>query len=507
MIGQAWPMQARAKPDPLDAGRRLARSRRWSEALPEFERALRDRGETPDVLAALGDAALALGLHLRAADLFARARVARQDDVTLSIRLARAQAAGGAPGTAIQTLRAAIAAAPENASLWLALGNLLRETGDLANAETFLREAVRLKPRGAEALGSLAEVLSDQGRHEAALPLYDAAVAAAPANAQGRLNRALSRLARGDAGGWSDYEWRLRIPEREIVRAHRLPRWDGRPRRGRRLLVMAEQGLGDQLLFAACVPAAMAGGPVLIECEPRLVPLFARAFAGAGVAPMDLEVWGDVRRMRYDWLAAAGGAQLAIEIGSLPRWLPPPPPGPEAPAPYLRPDPQETARWHAWRTALGPGPVYGVSWRSGRAGQLRAQEYAPPSDWAAFLCTLPGEIVSVQYGAAEEEIAALSAACGRAIHVPPGLDVKHEIDRLAGLLCALDGLISAPVATAVLAGALGVPTWKLLHHRSWTALGETREPFTPAVRCLTPDRPGDWVQVFAKARAAIRPGG
>ena len=64
--------------------------------------------------------------------------------------------------------------------------------------------------------------------------------------------------------------------------------WTGGSLKKKRLLVRAEQGVGDQILFASLIPdlAARAdaeGGSVVLECEPRLVPLFARSFPGVTV--------------------------------------------------------------------------------------------------------------------------------------------------------------------------------------------------------------------------------
>jgi hypothetical protein len=49
-----------------------------------------------------------------------------------------------------------------------------------------------------------------------------------------------------------------------------------------------------------------------------------------------------------------------------------------------------------------------------------------------------------------------------------------------------------------------VPTLKLLYGLSWTALGQTHEPFAPACRCVTPEQFGDWNDVFRQAAAFIR---
>jgi len=118
---------------------------------------------------------------------------------------------------------------------------------------------------------------------------------------------------------------------------------------------------------------------------------------------------------------------------------------------------------------------------------------------------LPGAFVSCQYDATADEISRLEQMAGRKIFIPPSLDQKNELDRTAAMLSALDTLISAPTAVSWLGPSLGVRTFKFLYLKSWTAFGETYEPFAPAGRCIGPDDPGNWQRVFGQAAALIKP--
>ena len=52
------------------------------------------------------------------------------------------------------------------------------------------------------------------------------------------------------------------------------------------LVVLAEQGLGDEIMFASCLPDALARvGHLIVECEPRLAALYRRSFPQATVLP------------------------------------------------------------------------------------------------------------------------------------------------------------------------------------------------------------------------------
>jgi hypothetical protein len=168
------------------------------------------------------------------------------------------------------------------------------------------------------------------------------------------------------------------------------------------------------------------------------------------------------------------------------------------------PDAQERARWRDVFERQDAKKIIGISWRSGvTGGGDRALQYAPLKDWAVFLRQVDATFVCAQYGAKDEEIAALEQMSGRKILVPEKLDQKNELDRTCAMLCALDALVSAPTAVSWLAAGAGVHTLKLLFGEVWTALGHTHEPFAPSCECLIPATLGDWPDVFAKAKTSL----
>jgi len=416
--------------------------------------------------------------------------------------------ANGQFDAAIALLEPASAQNPQIPELALTLGSAHREKGDEPNAVYAYRAALAAKPDFVPALVNLADILCDAGEREEARTLYDKAIKAQPGNAQARLNRAILHFLNGDLKeGWRDYEARLTVPGKVPAPDRTLPDWDG-SLKNTRLLVRTEQGVGDQLLFASLIPdllrqAQREGGSVILECEPRLAPLFARSFPGATVKPAHLIAANGAITADYGWLAQAGGANAAVTMGSLPRHLRPALDSFAAEHAFLTPDAEEKARW---KDTFGEKAI-GICWRSGKSGGHRSLQYAPLEAWGAFLRELPeslaSTIVSVQYDATAEEIAALESLSGRRIVVPQGIDQKNELDRACALLSALDTVITAPTAVSWLAAGAGVLTLKLLYDTSWTALGESHEPFAPSCLCVGPALRGDWNDTFAKAKEII----
>ena len=494
--------------DAYEAGLSLAQEGRHAEAIACFERALGRQPDDARVLFALANAAEAVG-HRQAAEAFFRRVLEQQPDRREAlVNLANLLRAGNRTADVIALLTPALERTPGEAALWLTLGSALNEAGDRKTAETFYREALRLSPGYAPALGNLADMLADDGALEEALTMYGEVLRKEPQNAQARLNRAILFLVAGNLEkGWADYEYRLMLKAKTPARDHGLSRWNGAARKNLRLLVTAEQGVGDQLAFVSLIPELAAtlareGGRVILEAEPRLVPLFARSFPDVQVHASDMEMRGGQKRAHYSWLEAAGGADKAIEMGSLPKLMRKTLADFPKPHAYLTPS-DARDNWLGLLGQRGKPPYIGLCWRSGLIGGARNLQYAPLEAWGGFLKSIPGTLVSLQYDGRPEEIAALEQMSGRSIFVAPDLDQKQEIDGSAALIAALDVVVSAPTAVSWISAGLGVPTLKILYRTSWTALGTDYEPFAPACRCIMPDENGDWATTFKRAGVAL----
>jgi len=494
-------------------GLKLSSQGRHVEAIAQFEQALALRPDDSKVLFALGNTANLLGLAGPAEQFFRHVLALEPGRKEAIVNLTNLLRTSGQYDAAIALLEPALAREPESPELHLTLGSAWREKGDFPNATAHYQAALAANPNYAPALANLGDMRADAGDREAARTLYDKAIKADPHNPQARLNRAILHLLNGDLkDGWRDYAARTDVPGKvpALAGEQRLVPWTGGSLKRVQLLVRAEQGIGDQILFAGLIPdlAARAktdGGSLILECEPRLVSLFARSFCGVVVRPAVIKTIGGAPVADYGWLKTAGGANAAILMGSLPKYLRGTLDAFPRPHRFLVPDSQEAARWRGVFEKAGSGKkIIGISWRSGKAaGGDRGLQYAPLQHWAGFLRNLDATFVSAQYGVADEEITALEQMSGRRILVPEKLDQKNELDRTCAMLSALDALVSAPTAVAWLAAGAGVHTLKVLYGAVWTAMGRDHEPFAPACECLTPSGRGDWADVFSQAATKL----
>lgn len=498
--------------DPYRQGVTHAKAGALSDAIVCFEKALQSPNTAEreaNVLQQLGDAASQLGKTDLAIEFFHRALAADPYRVEAIVPLSTLYADQQRYVEAQSLLAEKIKICAKPAPLWLALGNVTREAGDLASAENFIREALSQRPASALALGALGDLLSDMGDEKGALAAYEKSIKKDPKLDRVRYHRGLLKLSLGQLReGWRDFEYRFTGTAKRIEYMHGLRRWHGNDVRGRTLLVTAEQGLGDQLIFASCFPDLISDvqsndGSIAIECETRLVDLFARSFPDANIFPMSIQFTEGRHQIDYPWLTSIDNVKHHIPMGSLGQFFRSDMASMPDPLHYLFTDPIEQERWRSWLQSLGAKPRLGICWRSGNTSGARGLQFAPLKEWANFLGNLDVDLVSLQYDATAAEITEMSDLCGQTIAVPPSLDQKQEIDRTAALVSCLDMVVTAPTAVASLSAGCGIPTLKIVRDRSWTSFGRDFEPLTPSCKIIRGKTAGDWPGAFALARAEM----
>lgn len=487
---------ARLRPDLADAHANLGRALRALERLDEARESL-ERAQALDPEAV--DIAVNLGLVLLdekrpedAAACFRRALDRRPEHVEAEGNLALALQAQGKLEEAEACLRRVLERAPENAVALNNLGSVLHQQDRQAEAEACYRKALAVRPGYAKALGGLGGALRQQGRLDEALAAMERSLAIDPDYAEGHHRLGWTRLLLGDLeGGWDGYEWRWNKHTESPVPPSRFkqPLWDGAPLAGRTALLWAEQGVGDEIMFAGLVPEVQAmAAHCVLECDRRLLPLFGRSFAGLELVP---------RQQPPDPRTAAADIAVQIPTGSLPRWLRRSLASFPNRRSYLTADAGRTA---ALRATYGTDrPLVGLSWHTTNPKTGRRRNF-PLADWGAVL-RVPGvRFVSLQYGPVGDAIAEAQARHGVPVHHDPGVDPLVDLDGLAVQVAAMDLVLSIDNSTVHLAGALGAPVWTLLPFVPdfrWF-MGREDSPWYPSMRLIRQASRGDWAGLLER---------
>jgi tetratricopeptide (TPR) repeat protein len=371
--------------------------------------------------------------------------------------------------------------------------HLLKRELNAGRALEFFDRALAAGWDDSEIQGNRAIALQDLGRADDALAGYEAALARDPGNRLARWHRSLARLLEHEfETAWDDYELRLETGDWPRP-ALPYPLWAGSAIPGKTLLLCAEQGLGDEIMFAGCFPDAMArAGRCVIDCHPKLAALFRRSFPQAEIHPGD-------QREPPAWTKNYEPIDFMLHAGSLPRLYRRSAAAFPAHRGYLRADP---ARTRAWRERLDNGragrPV-GISWRGGTA-QSRSRLRSLSLEQLLPVLRTPGiRWVSLQYDAQAEELEHFAAEHGVEIaHWRKAID---DYDETAALLGALDLTVSVCTAVVHLGGSLGRPLWVLAPYSPEWRYGRRGQtmPWYPSVRVLRQPAPGEWEPLLVQA--------
>ena len=470
-------------------------------ALDAWQEALAAEPQSLDIVARLADLAFRLAFFDMAEQFYAHLinRGVRGEVIAAYAACLREQ---GRYDDAIDLLKSVLGASPEEAGLWEALGAVMAAKGDNDTALVFFNEALRLKPDHLNARFHRGCALLELG--DVAAGLEDTAACARafadPGNrASAELTSAHAALALGDlAAGWRWYEGRhKRGTPQEVVYDIPLPHLAGKPEG--RLFISAEQGLGDEVLYASLIPEIKNSVSHLgIGVEPRLVSLFQRSFPDAMVVAHRTQTlggrphrsFGDVDWSGFDHWALMGDflATLRPSLDAFP---------PENA--FLKPDP---ARVDHWRRTLGDGPSVGILWKSLKSNALRDRFFSPFDQWREVL-SLPGlRFVNLQYGDTDAEMAEARAR-GFDVTTPQGIDLKQDLDDLAALCCACDVVIGPSNATTNIAAACGANVWLLSPPRTWLRMGAENYPWYPKAKIFAPPTLSDWSPAMADIRMAL----
>lgn len=360
-------------------------------------------------------------------------------------------------------------------------------------------KALQAGASGAELYDHRGNALLELGRLPEAIASYQRALAQQPDYALATFHLALARLLLGDFHlGWDGYELRQLDKDYQQKPAD-YPLWDGSPLPGRTILVQREQGLGDEIMFASCLPQVIeSAAHCVIECDPRLQGIFRRSFPAATVfaSASDGVLPREIAECAIEHSIAAGSLPrfLRRRVGDFPRH-----------DGYLKADPQRVARWRDRLSLLGPGAKVGISWTGGVRKTRRGLRSLPLDRWLPILHVPATHFVSLQYTPD-------AGAAAAALHERSGIRVEHwneavdDYEETAALVCALDLVISVCTAVIHLGGALGRPVWVMAPYSPEWRYGFSGDtmPWYPAVRIFRQPAFGEWEPVTESVAAELR---
>ncbi|MBI1273439.1 MAG: tetratricopeptide repeat protein [Alphaproteobacteria bacterium] len=456
-------------------------------ALQTLNQARARRGDDPALLFAIANILRDLGQHQGALEIYRMVEAALPGNAALLNNMANTLCALKDFTGAQAKAAAACAHEPGNPELYLTAANIACAAGDLDGAAAGLRRVLELDPAHGGAMLNMAEILADRGDIPASLEWQQRARARLGDHPRLLFNmsQSLFRLGRL-AEAWPMYETRFQSAPggkpRSVPRICRQPRWDGAAQG--KLLVWMEQGVGEEILYASLLPDAMARcADIVVECDKRLVPLFARSLPGIAFVARSQPPDPLAETAALQIPAASLGQHFRAGYADFP-----------AHKGFLRADAAKAAAMREIYRALGKGPVIGVSWRS-KPRTYEDPKSIPLGLWGPVFAHQDAVFVNLQYGDCAEDIAFCQQQ-GWRLHHDPSVDPLQNLDVFAAQVAACDHVITVSNTTAHVAGALNVTADVLVsagkdapHH--WFERREN-SPWYPSLKLRWQNSPGRW---------------
>lgn len=340
-----------------------------------------------------------------------------------------------------------------------------------------------------------------QGCPDKSLKLLNEGLAVESDHNKGHWNRSLVYLEKGEyEKGWKEYEFGSRVMDKDgvteaerIYNIPKLPYWDGT--KGQTVIIFGEQGIGDEIMFASILNEASKDIKIILDCHPRLVEIFRRAFP-------QMPVYG-TRKVGCENIAWQQFFKVdaKLSLASLCKFYRNDEKSfiDQSLIPYISPDQKLYEFYNKKLQALENKPKIGISWTGGIKSTNENERHIPLEEWMPIF-KQDVAIISLQYRKdAQKQIAKFHEK-------HPDIEIHHwqyavdDYDHTAALVANLDLVISVPQSVVHLAGALGVETWQLCPKKALWQMGVYGKdmPWYSCVHNYWQDNSEKWAPVINK---------
>lgn len=373
---------------------------------------------------------------------------------------------------------------PEHARAWNNLGSIALRKGDFESARKAFEFAIKQNPNLYEPYCNLGVLHHEQGNVLGAVNYFESAEKITPDDPVLLCNLAMARWERGEyekarktirhcldknqdhkdakyiesfialaygefTTGWSGYKYRFgRMASSGELK---IPIWRGEALNGKTILLTPEQGLGEQLLFASCIPDLLNQGVrCILVCADKLKGLFQQSFSTAIVKSIsDFKSLSSYGSIDFQLSIAELGLYFRTENGSF-----------QNDKAFIKINPTCVDTWRADLLKLGGRLNVGISWIGGSSKTGGASRSIPLSEWYPILRVESVNFINLQYGDCSQEINKVENEIGKKIICYPVQQSDYR--STAELVSALDLIICVDTSLAYLCAGLLKRAWILL---------------------------------------------
>lgn len=364
----------------------------------------------------------------------------------------------------------------EDAIGWKMRGDAHFLQNRFPEAEAAYRKALELKPDNPEILHDLGVSIVSQGRAEECLQYFKRAIDLAPQRADFHHHFAIMLLLAGqEKAGWDEMQWRLNVPGVCGSFPYPAKYWKGEDLAGKTIVVRAEQGWGDTIMFARYFPWFVEHAKkVYFFGQRAMCPLIEHYYPAVVVWPNDVPVPLD-----FDY---------HVNIMCLPRLIG------DVPAPKA----------HSETGQRGRG--IGVCWFGSPTHKADHLRSVPIEMFGRFADIVDDKLYSLGYGYFWHLENGVAVGENKPDFIEYCITDKQDWYETARFVATLDLVITVDTAIAHLAGFLGVDTWLLLPFTPdfrWAGTGE-RTKWYPSMKLYRQTKLFEWEPVFERVADDLR---
>ena len=396
------------------------------------------------------------------------------------------------PGVAKDLLTALVQKHPDKWQAWMNLAVAWNELRCEEQALECIYKALALNPNNAEVIGNISTIYCTNGKWDDCIKWGKRRLDHGP-NLQAEVNMGFAYLGNGELGkGWDQY-----------AKGAGHMRWRALPDLGlplleegaqARVIIVAEQGIGDQIAFMSALKDGLDAGMIVdaITCYPKMERLFQDTFPDIPVHPYQFRPDRDwlvdypyaTHIMPMSWLMAYWRRKKENFSGE----------------PYLKVNPDKQLQWRALLDNLSPNPKVGVAWTGGARGSHSWMYKSVDLEYMLPVLQTEGvDFVCMEYKNRGKQMAEFKEEHGITIHEWPWGTRTSDYSDTAAMVSCLDALVTIPTSVNHLAGALGIPAYCLVPERAHFHY-QLGMPYYNSVHLYQRDKLDEVVQVVRSLR-------
>src|ERR1039457_6666643 len=389
-----------------------------------------------------------------------------------------------------QAFHQALTRLPNSAEVHNNFGNVFMDLNQFEVAEQFYRKAIMLDANYTLAYSNRGNALMSLGRHQVAEKSYRQSITIKPNFSEAKFNLSLLCLVQGRFDeGFKLYEQRLDKSYTCSYSAKRLKeqfndlkehnRWEGESLEGKSVLIITEQGDGDNLMMMRYLPLLREFYPnrLIVYCDPNLKRLFQSM-------PSVDEVVSKTEPLPIDKINSYCATMslpylFQTQLHSIPNNIP-----------YIFVPDQMKEKWLIQLGKVS-GLKVGLVW-AGSQSRYNSKRSLSLSEFSPLLDISGVNLISLQKGEAAGELKKSGW------NIPDWMHMCDDYLDTASLVAELDLVISVDTSVAHLVGALGKPVLLLNRFESeWRwMLDREDSPWYPSMKILRQKKYGNWDDVI-----------